>query len=77
MNGHKIRALLDTGDSVSLINEKLLNSGQISKLKVFNRSVRDANGGTIAILGEIGSNLKTPEGEIDLRLLVFLDKALK
>ena len=63
MNGHKTRALLGTGVSVSLINEKLLNSGQISKLKVFNRSVRDANGGTIAILGEIGSNLKLPKGK--------------
>ena len=70
MNNIVSKALIDTGASVSLISEKLVIP-QLQSLNKFKGDVKDANGNSIAIKGQLKVKLKTPEGEIKDRLLIF------
>ena len=72
INGIESLALLDTGASVSLINESLIND-QSKRITKFEKAVFDATGNEIPIIGQLNIKIIVPEGFLNENILVFRD----
>ena len=77
LNKNKCLALLDTGASVSLVSEDILNS-ETTNLTTYKKTVVDASGNRIPIIGEVEIKIITPKGTFHENLLVYsANSALK
>ena len=65
-------ALIDSGATISLISEKLVQN-KLKGLAQFAPRVTDANGNEIPILGQIPCQITTPEGKLNEFILVYKD----
>ena len=66
------KAYIDTGASVTLIANTILPSSNYVNLKKYTGRVQDASGNAINIIGEINADIRTPEGNFNTRVLVYV-----
>ena len=66
------KAYIDTGASVTLIANTILQSKHYTNLKKYYGRVHDASGNTINIIGEINTDIRTPVGNFNTRVLIYV-----
>ena len=67
-----VLGLIDTGASVSLISESLIDNKSID-IKEYKKVVNDASGNTIPIIGKSKFYINTPQGRMRENLLIHRD----
>ena len=75
VGGKLVDGLLDTGATITLITNELINKEAMNQVQPYGKIVRDASNNVVPIIGELKVIAQTPAGSFQEKILIMDKKA--